>query len=207
MSAGLLFFFTGLFVTEVLALLFGRDSFAHPFRHGFALEVMVKELSESNGEVFSVLPLDQVVVFLVVDKEPARFVESPEGGEVLDALSVGDGTVLIVVHDQEGRFDFIGEKDRAVFPVAHGVFPHGSTDSALTLFVLELADEARSVADSAVCAEHVADGGSGSGGGEHFGFGDEVSGLVAAPALALDSDSFGVNIVIFDDVVDAAHDA
>ena len=176
------------FKSEILSLAGCRDAGLHPCRHGFALEVMVEELLQADGEVLGVAPLAEVVGLVVVFEQPGGMAEAAQGHEEFDALVPRHCTVVVVVHDKDGRGDVLGVEYRGILDieVQAALVPEGRAYAALAVLILHGADKAGLPAYASVRAGHVADGGSGPSRGEHVGARHEVRSLVSSPALALD---------------------
>lgn len=89
-----------------------RHSVFYPFGRFGILQIIIKELPQPYGKIFTVLALNKVMVLSIVLKQPYFFSKAAQGGKVFDALVLGYGTICIVVHDNKWRVYFISCKQR-----------------------------------------------------------------------------------------------
>ena len=166
-----------------------RYLFQHPHRSRGALEVVIEELFQTDGQVTTVLTTRKVVSLTVILEHPSRLAKAPQAHEQLDALIPRNCTVVIVMHDEQRSIDLVRVEDRRIFNVKLEASFVPKSASYAALAVLVLADSAASgtPADAAVGAGHIAYRGACAAADKHISAGNKIRHLISAPALALDS--------------------
>ncbi len=193
----ILLFRTRRLCPQCFAFLNCRHAFLQPDRRRCPFQIMIEELLHANLPVLFVVEFGRPVRLVVVVDQPDRFTQAPERHKKLDALVPGHMAVVVVVHDEQRRLDFIRPEDRRVFHVAHGVFPQRTANAALSALVLKHPAPARSPADAAISAGHVRDRRAGFGSFENIRPGHHKGDLIPAPTVPLHPDVFFIYKALF----------
>lgn len=172
-----------------------RYLFQHPHRSRGALEVVIEELFQTDGQVTTVLTTRKVVSLTVILEHPSRLAKAPQAHEQLDALIPRNCTVVIVMHDEQRSIDLVRVEDRRILDVKlkASFVPKSAADAALAVLVLADSAASGTPADAAVGAGHIAYRGACAAADKHIGAGYKIRHLISAPALALDSHPLAVD--------------
>ena len=126
----------GVLISQFEILIYRRNTFIHPFRHGGILQVVVEELEHAFLEIDPVCQTHRPVRFAGIVEQPRRFLQAFKGNEVFDSLIPGYMPVCIVVHDQDRSGHLIHIEQGRVFNVLQRHFPDIAPYATLPVFIL-----------------------------------------------------------------------
>ena len=89
-------------------LLHRRNTALHPLRHRGVQQIVVEELLHAPLEVFFVLRFLYSMGIAIVVKQPGGLAQAAQRYEELDALVPGHGAVVVIVQNEDGRFNPVG---------------------------------------------------------------------------------------------------
>ncbi len=150
---------------------------------------MVEELLKPAGQVLAIAALAKIMSLVVVLEQPCRLAKAAKVAEELDSLIPRNCTIGIIVHDKNRSGNLVYEEYRRILyiKVKTTLIPQRLADTALTVLILHCTGHTTLPTDTAVSTGHVAHRSTCASGTEHIGTGNKVCGLIATPALALDS--------------------
>src|SRR5690606_22458957 len=156
-------------------------------------QIMIKKLLFANLNILTVLSLHQIMLIIIIIEHPNRLTESPQRCKHLYSLIPGHSTVTIIMHNNHRRIYLIQMKERRVLDIKVKILPQGRPNTALRMLVLKLSVQTTCPTDTAISGRHVHDRCTRPCGRIHICARNQMSNLIAAPALSLNSDMVTVN--------------